>query len=273
MGLYFFNLIVLLISKGSYLGLLPTSPRSPLLPSEFTMRLFITLVIVIFLSACGDLDLGLPLSIGSSLGPSEDERFLRQAQDVRLHMGSTLHSSKVDNINLIDVPLPLESYNRVTCLIDGVAWPHCYTSADACGAGSFPTACFSADGGLRACVRGSEALAGAEEGGHCSATTRDGMGANGGPMEVIYCGADTPPGRAVSGWVECEGEGGGGGGGGGWLTFTPQPSCIPPTKLYPPETGYNLVSPAHNAPQLYQLYQLYLFLSFRVEKNKNRVRR
>lgn len=156
----------------------------------------ITLTLSTLNSACGGID----LDFGPS-APTQEMRFLREAQDVRLQVGTTLQASSEDDPDLVDLPLPLDQYNRVTCAIGEQEYTHCYSSSNTCGGGAFPTACFDDVGGLRGCVRGANAI---PKTAHCVGTTRDAMGVRGGPLEVVYCGVLPPAGRKTSGWVECE---------------------------------------------------------------------
>lgn len=170
-------------------------------PLLIILNLILLIILILLQSGCGGIDLP---GIGSGSPPSEESRFLRESQDVRLQIGRTLLASDLDTLDLVDIPLPLEQYNRVSCQIGTETWNHCYTTSETCGAGSFPTACFDPKGGLKACKRGSDAILDDPFGTSCVSTTRDGRGLNGGPLEVIYCGSESPAGRQISGWVECD---------------------------------------------------------------------
>ena len=163
------------------------------------MSLSLSLIAAMSLSliaGCGEV--GFP-SLGSGASPSEvaEERFERQTASVRLVVGEVLMGSAEDEGNLLEHAWELAEYPRVECVIDGVRWSRCYSASGRCGGGSFPTACFSEDGGLRACVSGAM-------GSDCAATTLDGMGERGAPLTVYYCGASVPAGRAVTGAVPCD---------------------------------------------------------------------
>jgi len=170
------------------------------------MRNLIILILAssILTPGCGDL-----LAGGSSDSNKQQHTnrvFKQAAVNARLSIGRALLASPSDEDGLVEMPMSPTMYNRVTCEIGGQRWTQCYSTSEECGGGAFPTACFNMDGGMRACVRGSGALVPDPlgMGASCVGTTLDGAGLNGAPIELVYCGAPLPPGRAMGASVTCD---------------------------------------------------------------------